>query len=110
MPLAGPHRRPTPAYFTPTLSTLPTLRYLMPHSRKPIAATLFYGSASLLLYILLFLYADQFVAWAEQTKDHKALFLIPVVVAFIFSYFHGAFTGLFWEILGLRAAKSGGKQ
>ncbi|HPB76848.1 MAG TPA: hypothetical protein PLY96_16565, partial [Chromatiaceae bacterium] len=37
------------------------------------------------------------------------LFLIPVVVAFVFSYFHGAFTGHFWETLGLRAAKSSPK-
>jgi hypothetical protein len=82
----------------------------MSQHRKPIGATLFYGVASLLLYILLFLNADLFVAWAEQTKEHKALFLIPVGVAFVFSYFHGAFTGHFWEILGLRAAKSSGKK
>ncbi len=82
----------------------------MSPSKKSITAMILYGGASLLLYILLFLYADLFVTWAEQTKDYKALFLIPIMVAFIFSYFHGAFTGLFWEILGLRAAKSGGKQ
>ena len=78
----------------------------MPHAKRPITATLLYGAASLLLYALLFAYADQFVAWAEQTKEHKSLFLIPVVVAFVFSYFHGAFTGYFWESLGLRAAKT----
>ena len=82
----------------------------MSPSKKFITAMSLYGGARLLLYILLFLYADLFVTWAEQTKDYKALFLIPIMVAFIFSYFHGAFTGLFWEILGLRAAKSGGKQ
>jgi len=79
----------------------------MPHAKRPVAATLLYGGASLLLYALLFYYADHFVAWAEQTKEQKALFLIPVVVAFVFSYFHGAFTGHFWESLGLRAAKTG---
>ena len=78
----------------------------MPHAKRPITATLLYGAASLLLYALLFAYADQFVAWAEQTKEHKSLFLIPVAVAFVFSYFHGAFTGHFWESLGLRAAKT----
>ena len=81
----------------------------MPHAKRPITATLLYGVASLMLYALLYVYADQFVAWAEQTKEHKSLFLIPVVVAFVFSYFHGAFTGHFWESLGLRAAKSGAK-
>lgn len=81
----------------------------MPHTKRPITATLLYGAASLLLYALLFVYADQFVAWAEQTKEHKSLFLIPVAVAFVFSYFHGAFTGHFWESLGLRAAKTSTK-
>lgn len=81
----------------------------MPYLKRPVTATLFYGVASLLLYALLFAYADHFVAWAEQTKENKALFLIPVVVAFVFSYFHGAFTGHFWETLGLRAAKSSAK-
>ena len=81
----------------------------MPHAKRPVTATLLYGVASLLLYALLFAYADQFVTWAEQTKEHKSLFLIPVVVAFVFSYFHGAFTGHFWESLGLRAAKTSAK-
>jgi hypothetical protein len=69
-----------------------------------------FGGASVLLYVLLFAYSDQFVQWAEHTKDNKALFLIPVVVAFVFSYFHGHFTGHFWETLGLRAAKTSGKK
>jgi len=81
----------------------------MPYLTRPVTATLLYGAASLLLYALLFAYSDQLVAWAEQTKEHKAFFLIPVVVAFLFSYFHGAFTGHFWETLGLRAAKSSPK-
>lgn len=78
--------------------------------KKPIAATLLYGLASLVLYTLLLTNSDLFVEWAVQTKDNKALFLIPVLVAFVFSYFHGAFTGHFWESLGLRAAKSGAKK
>lgn len=75
--------------------------------KKPIAATLLYGIASLVLYSLLLLNSDLFVDWAERTiKGEKSLFLIPVVVAFVFSYFHGHFTGHFWETLGLRAAKT----
>lgn len=78
----------------------------MPH-KKPIAATLLYGIASLVLYILLLENSDLFVDWALRTKaGEKSLFLIPVVVAFVFSYFHGTFTGHFWETLGLRAAKT----
>jgi hypothetical protein len=74
--------------------------------RKTLLATVSYGVASLVLYGLLIAYSDLFVEWAERTRSgEKALFLIPVVVAFVFSYFHGAFTGHFWETLGLRAAK-----
>lgn len=78
--------------------------------KKSIATTLIYGIASLVLYTLLLTNSDLFVEWAQHTKENKALFLIPVVVAFVFSYFHGAFTGHFWETLGLRAAKSGGRK
>lgn len=81
----------------------------MPH-KKPIAATLLYGIASIVLYTLLIMNSDLFVDWAQRTKGgEKALFLIPVVVAFVFSYFHGAFTGYFWESLGLRAAQKSKK-
>lgn len=75
---------------------------------KPsLIPTLTYGIASIVLYFLLFQYADHFVDWAERTRHgEKMFFLVPVVVAFVFSYFHGHFTGHFWETLGLRAAKT----
>lgn len=82
----------------------------MSQAKKPVTAMLFYGIASLVLYTLLLTNSDLFVQWAQDTKDNKLLFLIPVVVAFVFSYFHGAFTGHFWESLGLRAAKTSGKK
>lgn len=31
--------------------------------------------------------------------------LVPIIVAFVMSYVHGAFTGMFWDSLGLKAAK-----
>lgn len=31
--------------------------------------------------------------------------LVPVAIAFIFSLVHGAFTGLFWDWLGVKAKK-----
>lgn len=64
------------------------------------------GVGSILLYVLLYAYADQFVRWAQRTHDgEKVLFLIPIVVALVFSFVHGAFTGHFWEVLGFKAAK-----
>lgn len=77
---------------------------------RPLVPTLIFGVASLTLYLLLFVYADQFVDWARRSQHgEKLLSVVPIVVAFVFSYFHGAFTGHFWESLGLRAAKSGKK-
>lgn len=64
-----------------------------------------FGLGSVLLYMLLFAYADQLVTWATETRQgNKLLFLIPIVIAFIFSWVHGSFTGHFWELLGVRAA------
>ena len=31
--------------------------------------------------------------------------VLPILLAFVISYTHGAFTGLFWEAMGLRAAR-----
>ena len=31
--------------------------------------------------------------------------LIPIAIAFAISFAHGAFTGLFWEVMGLKPAK-----
>jgi len=75
--------------------------------KRPVASAVLYGIATVFLYYLLFTYSDHFVDWAQRsTHGEKSLFLIPVVVAFVFSYFHGHFTGYFWEVLGLRAAKT----
>lgn len=76
-------------------------------NKRPLLPMLFYGCATVGLYLLLFMYSEQLVEWAYQTKSgNKLLFIVPVVIAFIFSYFHGAFTGYFWETIGLRAAAS----
>jgi hypothetical protein len=64
-----------------------------------------YGLISCVLYTVLFFSADRLVAWARATHDgDKLFFFAPIVIAFAFSYVHGAFTGYFWEALGLKAA------
>jgi hypothetical protein len=35
--------------------------------------------------------------------------LIPILIAFAVSFTHGAFTGLFWEMMGLKPASNSGK-
>mgnify|MGYP001589839643 CR=1 FL=1 len=77
--------------------------------RPIVVKAVLFGAASLVLYTLLFLSADYFVAWAAHTRKAATFaekgfyFLIPLGVAFAFSYFHGNFTGYFWEALGLKA-------
>lgn len=84
----------------------------MSESRKKAAwSALAYGLASAALYAALFAHADQFTDWARRTRaGEKALFLVPIAVAFVFSWVHGAFTGHFWEALGLRAAAGAEKK
>jgi len=70
-----------------------------------LARAIVYGAASLALYVLLFLYADETVELARRTREgEKIWFLVPIVIAFAFSLVHGAFTGAFWDAIGLRPA------
>ena len=78
-------------------------------SRSPRALilTLLLGSASAVLYLLLFLFSDVLPELAAITRqgEHKIYALVPIVIALLFSFVHGAFTGQFWDLLGLRAKK-----
>jgi hypothetical protein len=77
----------------------------MSERKKTALATAIFGLSSLVLYLLLFVYADQLVQWAEDTREgNKMLFIVPIIIAFLFSWVHGSFTGYFWELLGVRAA------
>jgi len=70
-----------------------------------LARAIVYGAASLALYVLLFLYADETVELARRAREgEKIWFLVPIVIAFAFSLVHGAFTGAFWDAIGLRPA------
>lgn len=73
---------------------------------KVIVSAFLFGIASIVLYGLLLSNSELFVEWAQRTQQgEKLLFLIPIAVAFIFSWVHGNFTGHFWESMGLKAAK-----
>lgn len=58
------------------------------------------GLLSLVLYILLFNYAE---AVLVMSLSGDWGFLVPITIAFVFSFVHGAFTGGFWDMLGLKA-------
>ncbi|HSH29094.1 MAG TPA: hypothetical protein VK971_04225 [Thiohalobacter sp.] len=73
---------------------------------RVLAITLLLGAASAGLYLLLYLYSDVLVELAARTRQgEKLLALAPLGVALVFSFVHGAFTGRFWELLGLQAKK-----
>lgn len=59
------------------------------------------GIASALCYAALFAYEKEIMAAFTRTDGLYPL--LPVVTAFVFSFAHGAFTGYFWELLGIRA-------
>ena len=77
-----------------------------------VARAIGYGVASVALYVLLFVYSEETVEIARRTREgEKLLFLVPIVIAFAFSFVHGAFTGHFWAAIGLKpAAKSKNKK
>jgi len=70
--------------------------------KKPVGAMIVMGAISLALYATLLLKQD----WVNSTFAKGGLYaLLPIVTAFVFSYFHGTFTGNFWTVLGVEASK-----
>jgi len=70
--------------------------------KKPVVAMIGMGIISIALYAALLLKQD----WVNNTFAKGGLYtLLPIVTAFVFSYFHGTFTGHFWTVLGVEAAK-----
>lgn len=67
-----------------------------------IAKTLLLGIAVLALYFALFYYEKTLLALSAQGKWN---FVIPVGIAFIFSFVHGIFTSEFWDAVGLKSKK-----
>jgi hypothetical protein len=78
-------------------------------SRSPraLVLTLILGAASAGLYMLLFVFSDKLPELAAMNRqgEHKLYALVPIAIALVFSFVHGAFTGHFWDLLGLRAKK-----
>jgi len=70
--------------------------------KKPVGLAILFGIISLALYAALL--ARQDMLNAHFAQGGMSAFL-PIITAFIFSYFHGTFTGHFWTILGVEASK-----
>jgi len=73
----------------------------MSAAAKPWAAMLASGAASALCYALLF--ANEKEVMAAFTRTDGWYPALPVLTAFLFSLAHGAFTGYFWEVMGVVA-------
>jgi hypothetical protein len=70
--------------------------------KKPVGKMLAMGLISIALYALLL--AKQDVINSMFGKGGWYAFL-PIITAFVFSFVHGNFTGDFWTVLGVEAAR-----
>ena len=70
--------------------------------KKPVGAMIVMGIISVALYATLLAKQDL----VNSTFAKGGLYaLLPIITAFVFSYFHGTFTGHFWTVLGVEASK-----
>ena len=72
----------------------------MSSKRKEVVGVLIFGSITAILYFLLFYFERPILELVSQGRWH---FLIPVAIAFTFSFFHGQFTSRFWDIFNIKA-------
>ena len=70
--------------------------------KKPYGKLIIMGIISIALYAELLLNQDVI----NNTFGNGGIYaFLPIIAAFVFSYFHGSFTGNFWTVLGIEAAK-----
>jgi uncharacterized integral membrane protein len=67
---------------------------------RGLKRTLAYGAVSVTLYLLLYLFNADILA---LSKEGRWNFVVPMIIAFIFSVVHGNFTGQFWDLFGIKA-------
>jgi hypothetical protein len=88
-------------------TAIPLKDRLRPENVKMI----FFGCLSGLLYAELFRFQIVINHFAELTREGEKIdFLIPIGIAFLFSYVHGAFATYSWQSLGLKVKDELGKE
>jgi hypothetical protein len=70
--------------------------------KKPYGKTILMGLIVVTIYVLLI--SNQGLVNDYVSRGGLYAFL-PILAAFIVSFFHGSFTGNFWTILGVEAKK-----
>jgi len=73
--------------------------------KKALVGAVIFGVLSIGLYALLFVKEDLINSTFGKGGAYAVL---PIATAFLFSFVHGNFTGNFWTVLGIEAAKSKG--
>ncbi|MFH1961681.1 MAG: hypothetical protein ABIJ30_02210 [bacterium] len=72
------------------------------YKKKPYGRMLLMGVISIILYTILLMNQDLI----NHSFGKGGLYaVLPIVIAFVFSYVHGTFTSCFWTVLGIEAAK-----
>ncbi len=71
---------------------------------KPYLRLIASGIVSGALYLLLYLYEREIMAAFTRTDGWFPA--LPVLAALVFSFAHGAFTGYFWDVLGVKARRA----
>ncbi|HHB93492.1 MAG TPA: hypothetical protein ENK59_09815 [Thioploca sp.] len=67
---------------------------------KAVVQTAILAIFSAFLYFLLYYWSDYIMNRSQQGGWY---FIIPVIIAFIFSFAHGTFANHFWDMLGIKA-------
>jgi hypothetical protein len=75
-------------------------------SKQPtLLKTAILGLITLSLFALLLVEQRSII---ELTSRGHWLFVVPIGIAFMFSFMHGKFTSHFWDLLGIKAKQSKG--
>lgn len=70
--------------------------------KKPYGKMILAGIVSISLYAALLMKQDLINDYFTRGSLYA---ILPIAVAFIFSFVHGSFTGNFWTVLGVEAAR-----
>jgi len=70
--------------------------------KKPYGKMIFMGIISIALYAVLLLKQDIISEYFGKGGSYA---ILPIATAFLFSFIHGTFTGYFWTVMGIEAAK-----
>jgi len=70
--------------------------------KRPYIKAILWGIVSAGMYIALFVKEDLINEYFGKGGVYA---LLPILMAFLFSFVHGNFTGLFWSALGVEASK-----